>query len=64
MKKLMTVSMVGAVMALSACASSGEDMDYSYERQAPYADERTASSAPEEAAPVSAERTFEAAQRK
>ena len=68
MKKLMTVSMAGVVMALAACASNGDSVDYSYERQAPYADERTASSAPEEVVVVETtkkmERTFEAAQRK
>ncbi|MCB9987784.1 MAG: hypothetical protein H6868_00455 [Rhodospirillales bacterium] len=63
----MTVCMIGAAMAVSACAANGDDVDYSYERQAPYADERTATSM-EAPAPVvethKAERVFESAQRK
>ena len=71
MKKLMTLCMVGSAMALSACASNGSDVDYSYEQQAPYAEERTASGGPEDVVVVETkkvehkmERTFEKAQRK
>lgn len=41
MKKLFTVSVIGAAMMLSACASQDSSADYSYESQAPYASERT-----------------------
>ena len=41
MKKLLTVSVIGAAMMLSACASQDSSADYSYENQAPYASERT-----------------------
>lgn len=63
MKKLVTLSLVGAaVMALAACSTShhhGGRVVHNNESAAPYADERTVGrrSAP-------AERTFEAVQRK
>lgn len=41
MKKLVTLSVVGLALALSACASQKGDSDYGYERQAPYSDSRT-----------------------
>ncbi|MCB1556782.1 MAG: hypothetical protein KDJ15_05660 [Alphaproteobacteria bacterium] len=71
MKKLMNICVLGAAIALSACASKGGDVDYSYERAAPYGDERTVGMVEEEVvvvtAPVEtkkAERVFESAQRK
>lgn len=72
MKKLMTVCVFGAAMALSACASNDGSVDYSYERQAPYADERTVGSVEEvvvmkEEAPVVVKKAapmYDAAQRK
>lgn len=41
MKKLVTFCVLGAALALSACASQSGDADYGYESQAPYANERT-----------------------
>jgi hypothetical protein len=44
MKKLVTLSLVGAVMALGACSSSntaGGRVIHNNEEAAPYADERT-----------------------
>lgn len=41
MKKLMTLAMIGAAsLTLAACTADGE-ADYTYEQQAPFADERT-----------------------
>lgn len=59
MKKLIATLMIGSALALTACAADGS-ADYSYESQAPYADERTVGA--QEAAP--AERVFEQRQRK
>lgn len=72
MKKLMTVCVLGAAAALSACASSGSDVDYSYEKNAPYGEERTVGSMEEvvvvkEEAPVEVKKAapmYDAAQRK
>ena len=52
--------MVGSALLLTACAADGQ-ADYSYESQAPYADERTVG---DTAAPAPAERVFEQKQRK
>ncbi len=41
MKKLATLTIVGAALALSACANNGKAVDYGYEKQAPYASDRT-----------------------
>lgn len=60
MRKLIATLMVGSALALTACAADGQ-ADYSYESQAPYADERTVGS---EEAPAQAERVFEQRQRK
>lgn len=42
MKKVITLCLVGTVLALTACANKMRgDTDYSYENQAPYAKDRT-----------------------
>ena len=41
MKKFVTFCVLGAALALSACASQKGDSDYGYESHAPYASERT-----------------------
>ncbi len=63
MKKLITTLMIGSAMALTACANTTSEADYSYEANAPYASERTVG-AKEEAAKPQAERVFESRQRK
>lgn len=60
MKKLITTFLVGSVLALSACASTDGQSDYSYETQAPYAGERTVGAQTEQ----QAERVFQRSQRK
>ena len=60
MKKFATIMFVGTALALTACSGTSGESDYSYEQQAPYADERTVGA--EESAP--AERVFQARQRK
>ncbi len=40
MKKFVMIATVGAALALTAC-SSNKTADYAYEKQAPYATERT-----------------------
>ncbi len=62
MRKFITVFMVGAAMALTACAATDGESDYSYETQAPYADERTVGD--EGAESAGAERVFQRRQRK
>ena len=54
---------VGSALGLSACAGTDGEADYSYETQAPYADERTVG-AEEEVVAAPAERVFERRQRK
>ena len=61
MRKFMTIALVGVAMSLSACAGTDGEADYSYESQAPYADERTVGA---EEAPAPAERVFERRQMK
>ena len=60
MKKLIATLMIGSALALTACAADGS-ADYSYESQAPYADERTVGN---ETPAAPAERVFEQRQRK
>jgi uncharacterized lipoprotein YmbA len=60
MKKFMTIMLVGTALALTACSSTEKEADYSYETEAPYADERTVGA--EIVAP--AEKVFVAKQRK
>ena len=63
MKKLVTLSLVGVVMALATCSTSqhhGGRVVHNNEEAAPYADERTVG---REQAPR-VERTFESVQRK
>lgn len=75
MKKLMTACVFGSAMALSACVTDSSTVDYSYEKQAPYADERTVGSMGEEEVVVvapakakvetkTADRMYDDAQRK
>lgn len=62
MKKLVTLSLVGAVLALGACSTAnhnGGRVIHNNESAAPYADERTVG---RQGAP--AERTFERVQTK
>jgi len=40
MKKLAAITIIGAALALTAC-SNKQSVDYGYEKQAPYASERT-----------------------
>jgi hypothetical protein len=40
MKKLAAFTIIGAALALSACANK-QAVDYGYEKQAPYASDRT-----------------------
>lgn len=40
MKKVITLSLMGAVLALAAC-SHKQAVDYGYEKQAPYSADRT-----------------------
>lgn len=64
MKKLVTLSLVGVVMALTACSTSqnnGGMAVHNKEAAAPYADERTVG---HEQAPAPAERMYETTQRK
>ena len=61
MKKFVTTLVLGSALALTACAGTDTEADYSYEAQAPYADERTVGAQEE---PVKAERVFESRQRK
>ncbi len=60
MRKLIAILVMGSALGLTACAADGS-ADYSYESQAPYADERTVG---EEGRPAPAERVFESKQRK
>lgn len=49
MKKFLMFCLLGtAVVALSACAKERGDADYGYEREAPYAAERTVGDKPAE----------------
>lgn len=42
MKKFLCMAMAGALLTVSACANNTDaESDYSYETQAPFADERT-----------------------
>ena len=43
MKKFAVLTVVGAALALSACANK-QAVDYGYEKQAPYASDRTVGS--------------------
>lgn len=43
MKNIVSLAIIGASLALTACSNTGS-ADYSYESQAPYADERTVGS--------------------
>jgi hypothetical protein len=43
MKKLVAITVIGAALALSACANK-QAVDYGYEKQAPYASDRTVGS--------------------
>ncbi len=40
MKKIVAITVIGAALALSACANK-QAVDYGYEKQAPYASDRT-----------------------
>lgn len=61
MKAFIMTLMLGSALALTACAGTDKNADYTYESQAPYASERTVG-AEEKPAPM--ERTFEHKQRK
>lgn len=63
MRKFIATLVLGSAMALTACAATDGESDYSYETQAPYADERTVGSE-EEVVAVKAERVFQKRQRK
>jgi len=64
MRKFFTIALVGTAMALTACAGTDGEADYSYESEAPYADERTVGAEEEIVEPVRAERVFRQQQRK
>ncbi len=68
MRKFVTTLLVGSALSLTACAGTETDADYSYETQAPFADERTVGTEEEvvvrTAPPQRAERVFERQQRK
>lgn len=60
MKKILSVCLLGTVVALSACASNERNADYSYETAAPYTENRTVGAKEVAAKP----QVFEARQRK
>jgi hypothetical protein len=41
MKKFAAITVIGAALALSACADNKQSVDYGYEKSAPYASNRT-----------------------
>jgi hypothetical protein len=63
MKKIYTISLLAVALAAGACANK-KSADYTYETQAPYADERTVGEQPAPVVNHTPERTFEKAQRK
>jgi hypothetical protein len=66
MKKFFTVLLVGSAMSLGACAGN-QNADYSYEQQAPFAEDRTVGAQEvvvTRPAPRRVEQVFEATQRK
>ena len=60
MKKILSVCLLGTVVALSACASNERNADYSYETAAPYTENRTVDAKEVAAKP----QVFESRQRK
>jgi hypothetical protein len=68
MKKLYTISLLAVALAAGACANK-KNVDYTYETQAPYADERTVGEqqpvvTQDRATTQNSERMFEKTQRK
>jgi hypothetical protein len=67
MKKLYTISLLAVALAAGACANK-KNVDYTYETQAPYAEERTVGDQPvvthDSATQQTSERMFEKTQRK
>lgn len=63
MRSFVTALFVGSCLALSACAGTETEADYSYEAEAPYADERTVGAEPE-GSTHDADRVFMEKQRK
>jgi hypothetical protein len=65
MKKVSMIALMAVALAAGACANKQPAADYTYETQAPYAEERTVGE--QQQAPVvehQAERNFDRAQRK
>jgi hypothetical protein len=63
MKKLAAISIIGAALALSACANK-QAVDYGYEKQAPYSSARTVGTQTEAAPATSGAAVFKAKQNK